>query len=179
MAIPEEAEKFRAVRRRAANRWRANKMVTPEGREKVLSMERKLAERRRKSGKTKIYNRQWQKRALKENKTFRLSCFLRTRINGFAKGKKDRSTETLIGCSFHQFREYISSLFTEGMSWNNWGRGDGNWHLDHKRPCASFDLSNPEQLAECFHYSNYQPLWSRDNKIKSSKWNGKLHRFKT
>ena len=53
------------------------------------------------------------------------------------------------------------------MTWKNWGvKG---WHLDHIIPCASFDLSLPEEQKKCFHYTNLQPLWAEDNLSKGSK----------
>jgi hypothetical protein len=49
------------------------------------------------------------------------------------------------------------------MSWNN----HGQWHIDHVRPCSSFNLLNPEEQQQCFHYTNLQPLWAADNLSKS------------
>jgi len=43
-----------------------------------------------------------------------------------------------VGCNKEFFRQYINGLFKEGMTWNNWGE----WHLDHKTPCAAFDLTD-------------------------------------
>ena len=54
------------------------------------------------------------------------------------------------------------------MSWDNYGTH--GWHIDHIRPCASFDLSDEEQQKICFHYTNLQPLWAEDNLKKSKKW---------
>lgn len=71
--------------------------------------------------------------------------------------KKDELTETLLGCSMQKFMKYISERFTEGMSWNNYGKF--GWHLDHIKPCNSFNLKDKAQQMECFHYSNMQPLW--------------------
>jgi hypothetical protein len=47
----------------------------------------------------------------------------------------------------------------------------GKWHVDHIRPCASFDLTNPKQQQICFHYTNLQPLWAIDNIKKGVKLN--------
>ena len=43
------------------------------------------------------------------------------------------------------------------------------YHIDHKRPCASFDLTDPEQQRECFHWTNLQILDARTNIQKGKK----------
>ena len=45
----------------------------------------------------------------------------------------------------------------------------GKIHVDHKKPCASFDLSQEKAQRECFHYTNLQPLWAKDNLKKGAK----------
>lgn len=74
-----------------------------------------------------------------------------------AGSKKDALAESLIGCNMQQFIKYISERFTEGMNWDNYGKF--GWHLDHIKPCSSFDLKDKQQQKECFHYSNMQPIW--------------------
>lgn len=54
------------------------------------------------------------------------------------------------------------------MSWDNYGRGGRKWQIDHIKPCAYFDLTKPEDQRKCFHYSNLQPLWQKDNLEKRS-----------
>ena len=81
-------------------------------------------------------------------------------------GIKAHKTEELVGCTWQELRDYLQSFFADGMSWENMGQ----WHIDHIRPCASFDLTEPEQQKECFHYTNLQPLWAEDNRTKSDKW---------
>ena len=51
---------------------------------------------------------------------------------------------------------------TEGMSWEN----HGDWHVDHIRPCCSYDLTIEEEQKKCFHYTNLQPLWAEENLSK-------------
>jgi hypothetical protein len=55
------------------------------------------------------------------------------------------------------------------MTWDNYGKY--GWHLDHIKPCSSFNLKDPEQQLQCFHWSNQQPLWAKDNLSKGAKWN--------
>lgn len=74
-----------------------------------------------------------------------------------------RGTFSAVGCSADELRAHIEKQFTPGMTWANYGE----WHVDHIRPCASFDLSDPEQFAACFNWSNLQPLWAAENLSKS------------
>ena len=73
----------------------------------------------------------------------------------------------LLGCSPDFFKRHLESKFTEGMSWENYGTK--GWHIDHIKPCASFDLTIESEQIECFHFSNLQPLWWYDNIEKSDK----------
>jgi|TARA_E500000318_G_scaffold94438_1_gene93786 hypothetical protein len=93
----------------------------------------------------------------------------RKRISQALRGiLKSNHTLDLLGCSAFELKAHLESKFQDGMSWDNYGR-DG-WHCDHIRPCASFDLSDPKQQEECFHYSNLQPLWAKDNLSKKDKY---------
>jgi hypothetical protein len=56
------------------------------------------------------------------------------------------------------------------MSWDNYGKIQGCWQIDHKRPLASFNLSKLDEQAVCFHYANLQPLWTNDNLRKSDRF---------
>ena len=96
-----------------------------------------------------------EKHALKER--------IRVALKGIAKAGK---TVELLGCSIKELRVYIESKFKEGMSWDNYGRY--GWHIDHIRPCSSFNLSDPVQQRECFHHTNLQPLWWIDNLKKGA-----------
>lgn len=79
--------------------------------------------------------------------------------------KKKHKTFDLMGCTVPFFKAHLESLFLPGMTWSN----RGEWHIDHKRPCASFDLTDEEQQRLCFHYTNMQPLWKLDNLRKGTK----------
>jgi len=53
------------------------------------------------------------------------------------------------------------------MTWEN--HGFDGWHVDHIKPCTSFDLTDLEQQKQCFHYTNLQPLWKKENFEKRDK----------
>jgi len=67
---------------------------------------------------------------------------------------------------WQEFTIFIRGQFRPGMSWDNHGLV---WHLDHVRPCASFDLTDPEQQRICFRWDNFQPLFAKENLQKGSK----------
>jgi hypothetical protein len=99
---------------------------------------------------------------------FKLSCNLRVRLNSAINNNyKAGSAVKDLGCSIEEFKSYLESKFQSGMSWDNWTT-DG-WHIDHIKPLASFDLTDRNQLLEACHYTNLQPLWAKDNIIKSDK----------
>lgn len=75
----------------------------------------------------------------------------------------------LIGCPVHQLQEHLEKQFTPEMNWDNYG---SYWHVDHIRPCASFDLSRREEQHRCFHFSNLQPLEGRENVRKGATYAG-------
>jgi hypothetical protein len=87
---------------------------------------------------------------------------LRDRLKAFilqGRAVKFMRSANLCGCELDFLRGYIEAKFLPGMTWENHGK----WHLDHIRPCATFDLLNVDEQRACFHYSNLQPLWALDN----------------
>lgn len=115
----------------------------------------------------------------KTDPEFRILCALRSRIVGVIKkqsGIKAYKTIELTGCSVKNLMKHLESRFDNKMTWKNYGRK--GWHIDHIKPCASFDLTKPEEQKKCFHYSNLRPLWWPDNLDKSSWYKNKLYRKK-
>ena len=41
-----------------------------------------------------------------------------------------------------------------------------NYHIDHIRPCKFFDLTNPDEVKQCFSANNLQWLTARENMSK-------------
>lgn len=101
---------------------------------------------------------------------YKLTCNLRSRLHvALKRNKKTSHTMDLLGCSIDELKLHIESQFNNGMSWDKIMNGE--IHIDHIKPCASYDLSDLIQQRECFHYTNLQPLWAIDNFKKSKKYN--------
>jgi len=93
-------------------------------------------------------------------------CHLRDILHG---RRSHQPTLDLLDCTRQEWRDHLESLWTEGMSWDNYGNGEGQWCVDHVIPVSSFDHTDPEQRKECWGWRNTQPLWAADNAVKGSK----------
>ncbi|WP_413405875.1 MULTISPECIES: hypothetical protein [unclassified Synechococcus] len=71
----------------------------------------------------------------------------------------------MLGCTIGEARNHIESQFDDDMNWDNWGIS--GWHLDHIRPCISFDMEDQRQQFVCFNYRNLMPLWGDENLSKN------------
>ena len=99
---------------------------------------------------------------------YRMATLLRSRVHDILKTKGNRKLDkmaSLLGCSIDELRVKLQEKFQPVMTWSNYGK----WHIDHILPCASFDLSTIEEQRRCFHFSNLQPLWAKDNLSKGAR----------
>lgn len=101
-----------------------------------------------------------QSKRLKTDVNYKITRNLRNRLYYALKNNtKYKPTLELLGCSIEELKSHLEAKFTEGMTWDNYGE----WHIDHIKPCASFDLTIEDDQKLCFHYENLQPLWATDN----------------
>jgi hypothetical protein len=116
----------------------------------------------------RIVNNIYTLNRLKKDIQFRLRFVLRSRMRAALKdnAKSGSSVENL-GCSIPELKAYLESRFQPGMTWQNWSVH--GWHIDHKKPLSSFDLTDPEQFRQAVHYTNLQPLWAIENILKGNK----------
>lgn len=118
---------------------------------------------------SETYHNKYFRERLKVDPNFDMAIRLRRRLWAALKHQgATRCTKhyALIGCSKQELAEHIQSQFLDGMTWDN----RSEWHIDHIRPCCSFDLTDPDQQRECFNFKNLRPLWKRDNQTKGGKF---------
>lgn len=112
---------------------------------------------------------QYKRDRLANDPTFRQVGNIRSNLRGILHGRgAHQPTLELLGCTGQEWRDHLESQFTEGMSWDSYGKGDGKWEIDHILPVSSFDQTDPEQRKICWHYSNTQPLWHTENVLKGN-----------
>lgn len=123
----------------------------------------------------KAYDREWRRanpRYEAERYRAEISYRIAKRLRGrhraalaTARARKSSSLLHLLGCSGAELLAHLEAQFVEGMSWENYGA----WHIDHKRPICTFNLSDPAQQRLAFHYTNLRPLWAADNLARPRK----------
>ena len=169
----EWSKKNQKKKRELGREWRKKnqKKILEYGRKWYKKNQKKLQELGRKWYKKNQKKIQVGQTILRRNKRrnnlqYRLACNLRARLWAAMRNiKKNKPTKEFLGCSMEDLKAHLENQFSTGMSWDNYGK----WHLDHIKPCCSFDLTDIEQQKVCFHYTNLQPLWAIDNKKKGRK----------
>jgi hypothetical protein len=127
--------------------------------------EKQMADRE----KQKIRFRRWMaKEKLKPEYAIR-NCIRAAMNRIVANGhKKNGPSLRYLGCSMAQAKAHIESQFAPGMTWEN----HGQWHIDHKKPLAAFNLTDPAEVAVASRWDNLQPLWAKENLSKGRRWIG-------
>ena len=89
-------------------------------------------------------------------------------IKNITKEYKNNTTLQIVGLeSWDKFREYIESLWTEKMNWDNYGKLTNCWSIDHIIPKSS--AKTEEDVYKLNHYTNLRPMWHVENIKKSNK----------
>jgi len=106
------------------------------------------------------------RRKLAEDATFKLVHQYRTRMGNALRclslPKKQRTVK-LLGCKPFEFKQWLESHFTEGMSWEN----QGEWHVDHTLPIMPVLKKFGEAaLPIVSNYRNCKPMWAKENREK-------------
>jgi hypothetical protein len=131
---------------------------------------KKQNKQKRKISEYRNYVNQYNKKRYYTDIKFRLKYVWSGRIHKYLIRRqmpKKFSITELFGNTLDKVLAHIEHQFQPGMTWENYGRY--TWHIDHIIPCSKFDLTDPEQVKQCFHYTNLQPLWAADNLKKSNK----------
>lgn len=110
----------------------------------------------------------------KEDPNVLLAANLRGRLSHAIKeNSKSGSAVSDLGCTIEQLKQKFELMFYphpdtgEIMSWKNYGYY--GWHIDHIAPLCNFDLTDKEQFKKACHYTNLQPMWSKQNMSKGPK----------
>ena len=124
----------------------------------------------RQSDKFKSGLNKYEKERRKSDPVFKLTGNMRNRLNNFLKStniKKTNKTFQEVGCTPEFLKKHLEKQFKPGMTWKNHTR-DG-WHIDHRISLDSAKSREDLERLGVAHYTNLQPLWSKENIRKSNK----------
>jgi len=164
-ARPKSSKGNPVTTRAYARAWRA------KNRDRDRSNRRDWTEKNRE--RLTAYKRDYDNQRKRTDHVFKLVVNVRSRVAtalraSRLKGKRVTARGALryLGCSFDDFARHIESKFTDGMSWENFGKG--GWHVDHIYPLGRADLTDPVELLAAFNWRNCRPLWEAENMIKQA-----------
>lgn len=143
-----------------------NKQYREDNPDKVKEYSRQY--RKNNPDKIKKYNRQYRKEKYWTDPIYRIKQNLRSGLRRVIKhGSKTKILKDYLGCTVEEFKQHLEKQFVLGMSWDNYGYD--TWHIDHIIPMATIKSENDiEQIKIVCHYTNLQPLWVSDHKIKTA-----------
>lgn len=148
--------KYKEARREYDRKRKRIENMTPEQIERKNKSQR---EYQRRSGNERV--RKQRKERFHTDESYRIVTLMRRRMNQALKGNtKDATSLQLCGCTRDFLAQHLRSP------------NDGKvYHIDHVRPCKTFDLSNPIHQRVCFHWTNLQVLSAEENLKKGAQWN--------
>lgn len=113
------------------------------------------------------WQREYESKRMKEDLNFRITRNLRSRMSMAIRKQCaiKENTKLLLGCDIDFLKKHLESTFDKNMNWGNYGK----WHIDHIIPCSKFDLTKKPEQEKCFHYTNLQALWEKDNLSKGGR----------
>lgn len=114
------------------------------------------------------YNRrmsEYQRGRWKNDPLYRVKQNVRAKTRIMLKNQS-LSRSKMLGCTGNDLKSHLESQFYDGMTWLNYGT---HWVVDHKRPIASFNLDDPQEISAACHFSNLQPLTRRHNEEKAAR----------
>jgi len=143
-------------------RMSRNKKIYEQNTEEIKKKTSKYSKENR--DKVNRLKRKYKKEVLSKDPLYLIKASIGSSIRRALKIRnipKKFKTGDILGCSLLELKSHIEKLFLEKMSWDN--RSD--WHIDHIIPLSI--AITEEDVVLLNHYTNLQPLWSKDNIIKS------------
>ena len=134
----------RIYRKNPAKKLEQCKKWREENPEKIKEFKKKWNN----SAKAKAYQKEYQSRPEQ-----RIVRNLKHRFKDIT-GKNAPKLTDFIGCNTAFLKTHLEGQFKRGMKWSNYG---SFWFVRIIKPCASFNLNVPKQVASCFNWQNLKP----------------------
>lgn len=150
-----------------------NRLRHQEEKDEIYLKRRARCKRWQRENKERIRERDKGRRAKRyANDTYKLSKLFGNRIRALL--KESNEWRTSLGYSIEDLKTHLEKQFAPGMSWENHGRGEKCWHIDHVKPVSWFNFSSVEDddFKACWALENLAPKWEFDNLSKGARFEG-------
>lgn len=143
-----------------------------EKRNEYIEKEKLFKERRSRNRSTteqKAKQNKYARERIAANPQLKIRNSISVAIRDRLKRNKTNNTFSALGYSVKDLASHLERLFTEGMTWENYGSG---WHIDHKTPDSWFKYVSMdcEEFKLSWALSNLQPLWKEENLAKNNRY---------
>jgi hypothetical protein len=122
--------------------------------------------------KSTVHSWPWAKKKYAEDPLFNLKIRMRSAVRKMATGRvtgkiKPYGSSRYLPFTCEELKQHLESQFTKGMNWDVFLQGQ--IHIDHITPVASFDIKHAgdSEFMACWSLSNLRPLWASQNFQKS------------
>jgi hypothetical protein len=157
----EEKERRRKIKKEHGRKYIENNIENPEFKLRLKNQRRERHTNR-----------------LSTDPLYKIKIAYARRLNKYLRrGRCDKSENAhyfldRLGSTFEEFKIYLESKFEDWMSWENYGKYNGEvnygWDIDHIIPLST--ATSEDDIYSLSHYSNLQPLCSKTNRdIKKNK----------
>lgn len=139
---------------------------TPESKDRKREYDKRLRQDPEHRKFRNEYFKEYGRQRYATDPVYRILNLLRRRILLALKGRtvKSARTEELLGISALELIQRWDAEY--GPDWKT----NPDLHIDHIRPCSSFDLLSPAQQHLCFNWRNLQLLPAAENISKGDTW---------
>jgi len=135
--------------------------------ESILEKRKKYYQDNKELIKNKV--KEYKRNKRKIDPLFKLTENIRNLIKNGLKNSnilKSSKTEQILECSYIDFKIYLESKFESWMSWENYGKYNGElnygWDIDHITPL--FGCTDNDEIINLNNHNNLQPLCSKVNR---------------
>ena len=110
---------------------------------------------------------------MKTDPNYRMLFRLRQRLQAAVKqGFTSEWLLEVLGCSLEELRDHLqeTAIVNGYVDFNIDDYSGEDYHIDHIKPCAKFNLLEEKDQRECFNFENLQILTAKANRKKSAKY---------
>ena len=161
---PEVADKIKKRQQQYAkkNKEKIKKRVRTE---KVRKQNRDRAKQKRSTGYGKLLLK------IRNNLAWVIQIIKTDVKTGVTSHRKYKTKgEILLGCSIADFKKHIEKHWQSWMTWENYGKGDDKWSVDHTVPFNAFKANLKKYRKIVCWWQNTRPMRTPENESKHAKY---------